>query len=61
MRELGDTWRAYPLGLRLSEGKYPRQVNSSPKEFFSVPQETLVWVSTGVRLELGVWRTVAMC
>lgn len=56
--------------LRLSE-QYPRQVNSSPKElkvYLSVPPADrweghglLVRMSTGGRLELGVWRTVAVC
>lgn len=43
MRELGETWQACALGLRLSQRKYPKQVSNSSKElkvYLSVPQET---------------------
>lgn len=43
MRELGETWQARALGLRLSQRKYPKQVSNSSKElkvYLSVPQET---------------------
>lgn len=56
-------------GSQAKSQKYPKQVNSNLKAlkvYLSIPpgdrregHRLLVWVTTGGRLELGVWRTIA--